>query len=107
MKDKIGIAITSAFQKNVDESGCKVNKIWVDKGSKFYNRSMKSWLQVDDIKMFQHITKESLLLLKDLLEPSTKFTNIWLQYQKNVCIADMVNKYNSTYHTQSKWHLLM
>ena len=28
-----------------DEQKRKSNKIWVDKGSKFYNRSMKSWLE--------------------------------------------------------------
>ena len=28
---------------NVDKFGCKPHKIWVDKGSEFYNRSRKSW----------------------------------------------------------------
>ena len=41
LKDKKGIAITNAFQKVLDESKCKPNKIWLDKGSEFYNRSMK------------------------------------------------------------------
>ena len=27
------------------ESTCKSNKMWVDKGSKFYNGSMKLWLE--------------------------------------------------------------
>ena len=27
------------------ESKCKSNKMWVDKGSKFYNGSMKLWLE--------------------------------------------------------------
>ena len=30
-----------ASQKNLGKSNCKVNKIGEDKGSKFYNRSMK------------------------------------------------------------------
>ena len=38
LKDKKGITIT-------DESYRKRNKIWVDKGNEFYNRSKKSWLQ--------------------------------------------------------------
>ena len=43
---------------------------WVDKASKFYNRSMKSWLEKNTIEMYSiHKTKENLLLLKDLLEP--------------------------------------
>ena len=45
LKDKKGIVITNAFQKVLDESNRKPNKIWVDRGSEFYNRSMKSSLQ--------------------------------------------------------------
>ena len=45
LKDKKGITITNAFQKILDESNCKPNKIWADKCSEFYNGSMKSWLE--------------------------------------------------------------
>ena len=34
-----------AFQKDLDESECKPNKIWVNKASEFHNRLMKSWSQ--------------------------------------------------------------
>ena len=43
LKNKKGVTITNAFQKNLDESNRKPNKIWEDKDSIFYNRSMKSW----------------------------------------------------------------
>ena len=33
------------FKKRLNESGPKPNKIWVGKGSGFYNRLMKSWLR--------------------------------------------------------------
>ena len=36
------ITITNAFQIILDESTRKPNKLWVDKGNEFYNRSMKS-----------------------------------------------------------------
>ena len=52
LKDKKGITITNAFQRVLDESTRKPNKICVDKGSKFYNRSIKSWLQDNDIEMY-------------------------------------------------------
>ena len=52
LKDKKGITITNAFQEILDESGCKPNKIWVNKGSEFYNKSMKSRLQDYDIEMY-------------------------------------------------------
>ena len=50
-KTKRVLTITKAFQKILDESSCKPNKIWVDKGSEFYNRSMKSGLQDNNIEM--------------------------------------------------------
>ena len=33
-------------------SNRKLNKIWVDKGSKFFNRSMKSWLEKNNIDIY-------------------------------------------------------
>ena len=36
----------------MDKSNCKPNKIWVDKGSEFYNTSMKSWLEKNSIEMY-------------------------------------------------------
>ena len=52
LKDKKSITITEAFQKILDASRRKSNKIWVDKGSKFYIRSMKPCLQDIDIEMY-------------------------------------------------------
>ena len=37
IKDKKGVSIVDAFQKILKESNRKPNKIWVDKGSEFYN----------------------------------------------------------------------
>ena len=75
LKDKKGILITNAFQKILDGSNCKPNKIWVDKGSEFYNKSMKLFLQNNDTEIYS-IMKENLLLLKDSLKPSRiKFIN--------------------------------
>ena len=45
LKDNKGITVTNDFQNILDESNRKPNTIWVDKGSNFYNRLMKSWLE--------------------------------------------------------------
>ena len=45
LKDKKGTTITNDFQKFLDRSNRKPNKISVDIGSEFYNRSMKSRLK--------------------------------------------------------------
>ena len=52
LKDKKGVSIANAFQKILNDSQRKPNNIWVDKGSEFYNKSMKSWLQDNDIVMY-------------------------------------------------------
>ena len=57
-KDKKGIMITNAFQKILDQSNRKPNKIWVDKGSEFYNRSMKSQLEKKGIEMYSTHNEE-------------------------------------------------
>ena len=59
-KIKRGVSIANAFQKVLDKSERKPNKILIDKGSEFYNGSFKKWLKGNDI--------ENLLLQKDLLE---------------------------------------
>ena len=51
MKDKQVITITNAFQNILAEHNRKPNKMWVDKGRKFCNRPMKSWLQKKDIEI--------------------------------------------------------
>ena len=52
LKDKKGVSIVDAFQKILDDSNRKPNKIWVDKGSEFYNNSFKKWLKGSDIEMY-------------------------------------------------------
>ena len=52
LKDKKGIIIVNAFQKILKESNRKPSKIWVDKGSEFYNNSFKKLLQDNDIVMY-------------------------------------------------------
>ena len=50
-KNNKSTTITNLILKNLDESNGKPNKVWVDKGSEFYNRSMKSFLQNNYIEM--------------------------------------------------------
>ena len=52
LKDLKGTTITYAFQKMLDKSRRKPNKIWVDKGSEVYNKSMKPWLNDNETEMY-------------------------------------------------------
>ena len=40
------------FQEILRESNRKPNKIWVDKSSEIYNKSMKSWIEKNDTEMY-------------------------------------------------------
>ena len=40
------------FQEILKESNRKPNKIWVDKSSEIYNKSMKSWIEKNDTEMY-------------------------------------------------------
>ena len=44
-------------------------KYGYNKGTEFYNRSIKSWLQNNDIERYSTHNEKRLLLLKDSLEP--------------------------------------
>ena len=59
LKDKKGVTIVIAVQSILNCSKRNQNKIWIDKGGEFYNRSMKSWLQVNNIKLY--LMKKNLL----------------------------------------------
>ena len=49
--------IINAFQKMLDESKRKLNKIWVDKYNEFYSRSVKSFLQYNDTEIYSSHNK--------------------------------------------------
>ena len=99
LKYKKGITITNAFQKILKESNRKPNKIWVDKGSKFFNRSMKSWLDKDDIEMYStHNKGKSVFAERFIRTLKNKIHKYMTSISKNVYIDkldDIVNKYNN------------
>ena len=77
LKDKKGTTITNVFQKIVDESNREPNKIWGDKGSEFFNRSMKSWLERNAIAMYSaHNEGKSVIAERFIRTLKKKFINI-------------------------------
>ena len=106
LKDKKGISIVNAFQKILDKSGRKPNKIWVDKGSEFYNNSFKKWLKNNDIEMYS-IRKEgkSVVTERFIRTLKNKIYKYMTAISKSVYIDkldDIVNKYNNTYQRTIK-----
>ena len=59
IKDKQGTSIVNAFKKIISEKSeaeskgrRKPNKIWLDQGSEFYNKSFKDFLKINNIEMY-------------------------------------------------------
>ena len=71
-------------------------------GSEFYNRSMKSWPEKNDIEMFStHNEGKSVVAKRFIGTLKNKIYKYLTSVSKNVYIDkldDIVNKYNNTYH---------
>ena len=106
LKDKKGISIVKAFQIILKQSNRKPNKIWVDKGSEFYNAYFKKWLRDNDIDMYStHNEGKSVVAERFIKTLKGKIYKYITSISKNVYINkldDIVNEYNNTYHTTIK-----
>ena len=108
-KRKKEFTITNPFQNILDESKsgeCKPNKIWIDKSSEIYNKSVKSWLQDSNIEIYsthnkgKAITAE--MFIKTLKNEIYKHMSV---VSKDLYIDrqdHIVNKYKNTYHKTMK-----
>ena len=106
LKDKNGIPITNAFQKISKETNRKPKKIWVDKGSEFYNRSMKSWLEKNAIEIYSRHNEGTSTIAERFIRT---FKNKVYKYMTSISkivyidkLHDIVNKWNNAYHRKTK-----
>ena len=99
LKGKKGVSIVNAFQKILDDSKRKPNKIWVDKGSEFYNSSMKSWLHGNDIVMYPtHKEGKSVVAERFIKTLKNKIYKYMIPMSKNVYndkLDNILNEYNN------------
>ena len=106
LKGKKGNTISNAFQKVLKESNRKPNKILVDKDSEFYNRSMKSWLEKNDVEIYSmHNEGKSVVAERFIRTLKNKIYKYMTSILKNVYIDkldDIVNKYNISHHNTIK-----
>ena len=106
LEDKEGVTITNAFQKVLKECDRKPNKIWVDRGSKFYNSSFRKWLKDNDIETYLiHNEGKSVVAEGFIRTLKTKIYKYITAISKNVYICkldDIVNECNNTYYRTIK-----
>ena len=106
LKEKKGISIVKAFQSILKQSNRKPNKIWVDKGSEFYNAYFKKWLRDNNIVVYStHNEGKSVVAERFIKTLKSKIFKYITSISKNVYIDklnDIVDEYNNTYHTSIK-----
>ena len=106
LKDKKGTSIVKAFQIILKQSNRKLNKIWVDKGSEFYNAYFKKWLRDNDIVMYStHNEGKSVVPERFIRTLKSKIYKYMTSISKNVYIDkldDIVDEYKNRYHTTIK-----
>ena len=106
LKDKKGVSIANVFQKILKQSNRKPNKIWVDKGSEFYNNSFKRWLQHNDIAMHSTYNEGKSVAAERFSRTLKSNIHKYMTLRsKNAYIDkldDIVNKYNNTCHRTIK-----
>ena len=106
LKNKKDVSTVDASQKTVKESNTIWNKIWVDKGSEFYNNSFKKCLKDNDIKMYStHNERKSAVSERFIRTLKTKIYKYMTSILKNAYIDkldDTVSGYNNTCHTTIK-----
>ena len=94
------------YIQHFQQSNRKPNKIWVDKGSEFYNAYFKKWLRVNDIVMYSTYNEEKSVVAERFIRTlKSKIYKYMTSISKNVYIDkldDIVNEYNNTYHTTIK-----
>ena len=80
--------------------------LWGDKGSEFYNRSLKSWLEKNDTKIYSAHNEGKFVVAERFIRTlKSKIYKYMTSISKNVYIdklLDTVNEYNNTYHRTIK-----
>ena len=106
LKDKKDVSIVNLFQSILNKCNRKPNKFWVDKGSEFYNRSMKSWLEKNDVQMYStHNEGKAVVAERFIRTIKNKIYKHMTSISKKMYIDkldDIVNEYNNTKHRTTK-----
>ena len=92
--------------KKIIAKGRKRNKIWVDQGSEFYNKSFKHFLKINNIEIYSTFNEgKSVVAEKFITTLKNKIFKHMTAISKNVyfdVLDDIVNKYNNTAHRTIK-----
>ena len=94
------------FKKILSDLNRKPNKIWVDPGSEFYNKSFKDFLKINNIKICSTYNEGKSVVAERLIRTlKNKFFKHMTAISKNVYFDVLdytVDKYNNAVHETIK-----
>ena len=111
INDKKGTSIVNVFKKILSDStelhsNRKPNKIWVDQGSEFYNKSFKDFLKINNIKMYSSYNEGKSVVAERFTKTlKNKIFKHITAVSKKVYfdgLDDTVNKCSNTVHSTIK-----
>ena len=104
LKDKKVFSIVNAFQKIIDNSKRKPNKIWVDQGSEFYNSQFKKVLKENHIEKYTTYNEgKSVVAEKFIKTLKNKIYKHMTAVLKDFDVLDViVDEYDNTFHKTIK-----
>ena len=103
LKNKTGETILTELLKVIKDSGREPEKIWVDKGSEFYNKNFKAWAKSKNIVIYSTygesksvVVERFIRTLKDMFNPifTLKNTRDWVSI-----LPEVLKKYNNSEHS--------
>ena len=106
LKVKKVVSIVNAFKQILKEFSRKPNKIWVDKGSEFYNNYLKKWLRDNNIEMYSANNEGKSVIAERFIKTiKNKIYKYMTSISKTADIDkldDIVKKCSNTHHKSIK-----
>ena len=102
LKTKSASSVLNAFKSVVESSKRSPQKIWVDKGSEFYNKDFQNWTKNHNISMYSTygesksvIVERFIRTIKDLMnhEFTVQNTRNWV-----MLLPEVLKIYNNRFH---------
>lgn len=106
LKEKTGVKVTEAFQKIITQSKRHPGKLWVDKGTEFYNRTFQKFLKENQIEMYSTFNEGKAVVVERFNR--TLKTRMWKYFSANSTrryfdvLPDLLKQYNSNVHRSIK-----
>ena len=96
IRNKKGASILNAFTKIISKKR-KPNKIWIDQGSEFYNKSFKYFLKINNVEMYSTYNEGKSVVAETFIRTLTnKIFKHMTAISKNIyfdVLDDFVDKY--------------